>query len=122
MRVVLLHEPEEAEQPWLSTSREYVVLSVEEHHTGVAGYRIESDRSQGPALFRAPRFKIIDPSVPSCWIAHRLQGATVELAPPVFARAGFWEDYYNGDPRAVAEYRRIRDQLMIESTAGTVPE
>jgi hypothetical protein len=104
------------EQEWLRPDHEYVVFSIEEHHTMVAGYRIVSEQAGRPMLFEASHFTITDSSLPRSWVVLGLRGATVQAGPTCLSKAGFWEDYFDGNLAAVDEFIRVRDQIHTEST------
>jgi hypothetical protein len=37
------------------------------------------------------------------------------LAPPEWQRPGFWEDYFDAEPAAVAEYDRRRAEIIAQA-------
>jgi hypothetical protein len=115
MRVLVRDEFIETQAVWLRKGKEHVVLAIEQHHDGVAGYRIESEQAEKPMIFEAHQFKICDPKLPSTWVVLGLSGATVRLGPQAFGGEGFWEAYFEGDPKAVEAYGAARDQIMSES-------
>ncbi|MGW2636978.1 hypothetical protein [Streptomyces sp. NPDC001348] len=47
------------------------------------------------------------------WVAG-LENGQVTLAPKEWQRPGFWEDCFDGEPSAGAEYERLRAEVMSQ--------
>jgi hypothetical protein len=118
MRVVL--KPEVVESPsvrgWLKAEKQYLVLSVETTGTGASdnSYRIESEDINTPALFEADLFRLVDPRLPSCWIAVRQEGAPLQLMPASWAEGDYWKRFFDGEPAARREYMDATRKMVEE--------
>lgn len=100
---------------WLRTAKEYIVLAVEQHSGGVTGYRIASEDGEQPVVFEAALFDVSDGHLPSSWVVMSLQGATLELGPAEFGRAGFWEEVFDREPEALEVYQATKERILVES-------
>ena len=100
---------------WLRPETEYVVLAVEQHNSGTTGYRIASEDGGQPVVFQADLFAICDSRIPKSWLILGLQGATLELGPPEFGRAGFWEEVFDREPSSLETYASAKRRILEES-------
>lgn len=100
---------------WLVRGATYVVLSVEQYSSEELGYRVESEDSQQPVVFRAALFDAIDNRLPACWRVLSVVGVAIELGPAAFGEPGFWENLFDREPAALDSYRRARDEVMANS-------
>ena len=100
---------------WLRPETEYVVLAVEEYSGGTTGYRISGEDGGPPVLFQAALFAICDSRLPKSWSILGLQGATLELGPPEFARVGFWEEVFDHEPSALEMYASAKRRILEDS-------
>jgi hypothetical protein len=64
-----------------------------------------------PGLWDAAMFTVVNERMPNCWVAA-LNGGNLTLAPREWQRPGFWEDYFDAEPTAVAVYDRIRAEIL----------
>jgi hypothetical protein len=114
VRVVLRNES--AQKPdlkaWSRPGEEYVVLAIG-GAGGASQFRILGPQGS-PALFEASDFEITDPAVDPSWIVRRDASGSVELLPAEWARPGFWVDYFDDEPAAVADFRRAVRRMMPE--------
>ncbi len=84
-----------AEYPDLSPGQPYLVIGIE-----ADDYRLLNDRGQ-PYLYPHVLFLLIDATEPADW-ACELGGDGERYAyPPGLNAAGFFEDFFEGDPGAV---------------------
>jgi hypothetical protein len=67
-----------------------------------------------PGLWDAAMFTVVSSRMPTCWVAG-LEDGRLTLAPREWQRAGFWEDYFDAVPSAVAEYERLRAEILAEA-------
>lgn len=95
----------ETDSAWLRVGREYSVLAISVFGGRIL-LRIASDDAGVPALFQAEMFEVIDARLPSSWRAILDQSGGLDIGPAAWLRAGFWEDYFNNAPEAVAAYER----------------
>ncbi|MFC8256078.1 hypothetical protein [Streptomyces sp. NPDC056661] len=59
-------------------------------------------------------FTVVRERVPTCWVAG-LDDGRLTLAPPEWQRPGFWDDYFDDMPQAVAEYDRLRAEIVAQA-------
>lgn len=97
----------ETDSAWLRVGREYTVLAISAFGGRVL-LRIASDEAGVPALFQAEMFEVVDSRLPSSWRATLEQSGGLDIGPDAWLQAGFWEDYFNDAPEAVAIYERER--------------
>jgi hypothetical protein len=103
---------------WLRGEQEYVVLAIEPYASDALGYRIASDDNHTPALFPVTLFDVADPRLSKLWTVLAVSGPIIELGPVEFGAPDFWVKVFDGDDRAVAEYRSTRDRLLEEASAA----
>ncbi|ADI12450.1 hypothetical protein SBI_09332 [Streptomyces bingchenggensis BCW-1] len=66
-----------------------------------------------PGLWDAAMFTVVSGRLPACWVAGLADGL-LTLAPREWQRAGYWEDYFDGVPEAVAEYDRLKADILAQ--------
>ncbi|MFJ9914712.1 hypothetical protein [Actinacidiphila glaucinigra] len=66
---------------------------------------------ESPGLWDAAMFTVVSDRMPECWVAG-LEEGRLTLAPQEWQRLGFWEDYFDDVPAAVAEYERLRAEIL----------
>lgn len=82
---------------WVRIGNLYDVVEVY-NSGGSLRFRIV-DESGTPSLWPATMFRPEDPKLPGNWDCDLLDEA-LTLAPRPFLEPGFWEAYYDGDPKA----------------------
>lgn len=100
---------------WLLAEKTYVVLAIEQYSSNELGFRVVSEDSGQPVLFRASLFEIDDSSLPKCWRVLAIRAGMLNLGPPTFGDAGFWERYFDRDPATLDKYRCAKEQVMADS-------
>lgn len=88
----------------LTPGRAYQVLSVES-----GALRVVCDHSE-PILFPVGYFDILDRTVPENWICDGDPWDDGYLGPPEFGVVGFFEDYFDHKPDAIALFRAVMDR------------
>ncbi|MFC5251668.1 hypothetical protein [Streptomyces nigrescens] len=91
----------------ITTTADRSLLRLPEH-----GYN--RGRRESPGLWDAAMFTVVVDRVPNCWVAQ-LDDGRLTLAPPEWQRLGFWEEYFDDVPRAVAEYDRLRAKILAQA-------
>ncbi len=76
--------------------------------------RIVSDEGR-PFLFPRDAFQIVEPGEPSDWVTTTGADGERYAYPPVLGRAGFFEDYFENEPSAVAAFRTYLSALFRPS-------
>ncbi len=92
--------------PWLTLNREYLALSILMALRGPAKLRILADDNRTPILVDATMFAANSQPIPRSWVATIREGGVVELGPRAWLEHGFWERYFDGEPDAIAAFRR----------------
>lgn len=65
-----------------------------------------------PALFEPEMFEIVSSVIPPTWVATSQQPGYFELGPAAWARRGFWEEFFDGRPEAVACFEEERNKIL----------
>ena len=89
---------------WLSVGGVYQVLSIFISDCGPTEYRLIADDGNTPAIYEASQFKIINDTLPLNWVVTYEDKSYFELAPKSWSEAGFWEDYFDGEPLAIEKF------------------
>jgi hypothetical protein len=104
--------------PWLTIGQEYSVLSVVASPDRGVSFRLEGD-APGPGLWDSRLFEIVTGHVPAGWTAGLSEGGVLTLAPSRWQRPGFWEDYFDGVPEAVAAFEDEAEAILAQEADGT---
>jgi len=94
------------ESCWLTIGKIYDVLEVS--FDGEWLLRLMGDGPNGVALFQLEIFEVVDPHIPPNWIATWGNNRTFCLSPRPWTDTGFWERYYDRDPKAVQTFEEER--------------
>lgn len=105
--------------PWLTVGRIYTVLAIGVDDSGVK-FRIIGDDGQTPGLHKAIQFDLVSGDIPASWVVSYVPEKLMELGPAAWAKAGFWEDYFDNDPAARTifdtEVREIMEPIQDHHT------
>jgi len=93
----------------LSPGLSYVVIGIE-----ADDFRILNDQGR-PYLYPSRLFKIIDSSKPRDWITGRGEEGESYAYPQPLNAAGFFEDFFDAKPKAVATFWRIVNQRLVSA-------
>jgi hypothetical protein len=100
--------------PLLTIGREYQVLSV----IAEPGHRILlqliDDQGDSPSIWDARLFSTTSTRIPQLWGVRIDANGVLTLAPTTWLRDGFWDAYFDGDARAVAEFQSALSTLQAE--------
>lgn len=91
-----------ADSPWLRVGGEYAVLTVMAEPERRPLLRVLHEG--GPSLWDSGMFETVDDRLPDSWVARVRDGGIVEFGPARWLEPGFWEAYFDDDPRAVTSY------------------
>ncbi|MET8955693.1 hypothetical protein ACWEO4_37765 [Streptomyces sp. NPDC004393] len=106
------------DHPSIEVGREYPVLEVV-----TSGDRVllRIPNKDGPlpdgshfvsdGMWHASMFTVVSGRMPSCWVANLVEGR-LTFAPSEWQRPGFWDEYFDDVPDAVADYRRLRAEIL----------
>ena len=110
MIVTLRREHEE--YPDLTPGEHYVVIGVE-----AGDFRLLNDQGR-PYLYPHTLFEVVDPREPSDWITEVGEDGERYAYPLPLNSSGFFEDFFDGEDKAVATFWRIvNQQLTIAAEA-----
>ena len=94
----------------LTPDQPYVVIGIEGDYL-----RILNDAGR-PYLYPPSLFKVIDAYEPRDWLREQGEDGERYAYPPPLNDAGFFEDFFDGQPKAVRTFWRIVNQRL--ATAG----
>jgi hypothetical protein len=95
----------------LKPEQPYVVIGIEADE-----YRILNDHGR-PYLYSASLFEIVDPREPEDWIAELGEEGERYAYPQPLNESGFFEDFFDGKPEAVATFWRVVNQRLAGARA-----
>jgi hypothetical protein len=94
----------------LTLNNVYQVIGLEADE-----YRIINDEGQ-PYLYPPDIFTVVDPTEPDDWITAYGEDGERYAYPPELHHVGFFEDYFDDDPEAIAIFRQyLAKQRMLRS-------
>ena len=96
----------------LTPGRDYAVIGIE-----ADDYRLLNDLGE-PTLFPPNAFDIIDSREPADWISELGDDGERYAYPVPLNRVGFFEDYFDHDPAAIATFWQRVNQQMNLADAG----
>jgi len=96
----------DARYPDLTPGQPYVVLGIE-----ADAFRILSDQGR-PYLYPAEIFTIIDAREPDDWVNEHGTDNERYAYPSPLNDCGFFEDYFDGKPEAVATFWRVMNRRL----------
>lgn len=101
----------------LTHGHDYAVLEISARFIKAASFRIEFIESElrQSALFDSRAFTVISHTLPPTWKYFQLESGSFSLCPESWNAPGFWEAYYDGDPRAIAVYEDERAAILSHS-------
>jgi len=67
-----------------------------------------------PALFEPEMFEVVSSAIPNVWVITSPKSGWLSLAPEAWSRPGFWEEFYDREPSAMACFEEYR-KLIVES-------
>jgi len=95
----------------LAPDRPYVVIGIEANDL-----RILNDQGR-PFLYPARLFKIVDRREPGDWVSEVGEEGERYAYPPVLNTTGFFEDFFDGDKRAVRTFWRVVNEQLAAAAA-----
>ncbi len=96
--------------PDLTPDQPYVVLGIE-----ADDLRILNDQGQ-PYLYPREIFTVVDAREPGDWVSEHGEDQERYAYPPALHPSGFFEDFFDGKPEAVATFWRVMNRRL--STAA----
>ena len=100
---------------FLTPNKEYIVLAIEiqESEFSFISYRILPDKGC-PILVASDQMIISCSKLSSTWRIKQESLDYYTLQPEKWSRDGFWEDYYNDDPKAVQNFKIEKEKIFAE--------
>ncbi|HYX23237.1 MAG TPA: hypothetical protein VFC23_03720 [Thermoanaerobaculia bacterium] len=92
--------------PDLTPGQPYVVLGIE-----ASDLRILNDQGR-PYLYPGEIFTVVDPREPDDWVNEFGEDNERYAYPPPLNDCGFFEDYFDGKPEAVATFWRVMNRRL----------
>ena len=108
-----------ADSAWVRVGHEYVVLTLLIDAGGQVKARILAE-DQTPSYWAAEMFETSDESLPLNWVGRLGPEGLLEFAPRAWLRRGFWEDYFDGDADARAQYERELSVILGDETSESL--
>lgn len=99
---------------WLTTGKEYRVLSIHMQHGLPLKFQIIGDDEITPAYHVADQFEIVSNFIPSTWVVDFEPESYFKLSPKEWCKPGFWEDYFDGISEAVTLFHSENEKLIQE--------
>src|SRR5947209_3590867 len=96
----------------LTPGRKYVVIGVDHE-----SYRIVDNKGE-PILFPKKGFRILEDAIPEGWVWNRYGDDEYYADPPELAKPGFYEDFFDGKPEAVEQFREYLRKAGLNSNSG----
>jgi len=96
--------------PDLTPDQPYLVLGIE-----ADDFRILNDQGR-PYLYPSELFMFVDPREPADWVSEIGEDNERYAYPPPLNTCGFFEDYFDGKPEAIATFWRVMNRRL--STAA----
>jgi hypothetical protein len=106
--IVKLHQ-QDPRYSDLTPDQPYVVLGIEANDL-----RILNDQGR-PYLYPHEMFSIVDPREPGDWVSEIGEDNERYAYPPPLNHSGFFEDYFEGKPEAVATFWRVMNRRLSDA-------
>lgn len=95
-----------ARYPDLTPKQPYVVIGIE-----ADDLRVLNDHGR-PYLYPPRLFEVVDPREPADWVKEFGEDGERYAYPPLLNHSGFFEDFFDGKPEAVATFWRVVNQRL----------
>ena len=92
--------------PDLTPGHQYVVIGIE-----ADDFRILNDKGR-PYLYPRHLFETVVPREPADWLTEYGEDGERYAYPPLLNHCGFFEDFFDGKPDAVATFWRVVNQRL----------
>jgi len=103
--IVRLRE-RDSRYPDLTPDQPYVVLGIE-----ADDLRILNDQGR-PYLYPHGLFTVVDAREPDDWVSEHGDDSERYAYPPPLNDSGFFEDFFDGKPEAVATFWRVMNRRL----------
>jgi hypothetical protein len=99
----------DSQYPDLTPGQPYLVLGIE-----ADDFRVLNDQGR-PYLYPREIFTIIDACEPDDWVKELGEDNERYAYPPPLNSVGFFEDYFDGKPEAVATFWRVMSRRLSDA-------
>lgn len=65
-----------------------------------------------PALYQPEMFEVVSSIIPSTWVITSPKPGCFSLQPEAWTRPGFWEEFYDRKPEAIACFQEERQKIV----------
>jgi len=103
VRLIKKHE----NYPDLTYGEYYVVIGIE-----ADDFRLLNDLGR-PYLYPHQIFEVVNSQIPSDWITETGEDGEKYAYPSLLNREGFFEDFFDGEEKAVITFWRVVNQQLI---------
>ena len=103
---VIYKTPEAGRNHRLTLNRKYPVVGLDDEH-----FRVINDNHE-PILYPREIFEVADPLIPSNWRKNEFEEGAFYIDPPECSEPGFYEDYFDDDPKAIATFNSVFQDLI----------
>jgi len=93
----------------LTPGQQYGVIGIE-----ADDYRLLNDAGR-PYLYPAAAFEVVEARQPADWIAETGEDGERYAYPPELNTPGFFEDFFDDDPAAVATFWRAVNARLVQA-------
>ena len=97
---------------WLSVGRIYHVLSMNMDDGLPIKFQLIGNDGQTPAYHDANQFEVVTNNIPDGWVIDFVSNSHLRLSPKAWSAPGFWEDYFDGMPEAVALFNSEKESII----------
>jgi hypothetical protein len=95
---------------WVKTGGIYHVLSIW-IEPGQTKLRMVAEEPT-PALFELEMFEVVSSVIPANWVVVSPKPGHLSLAPAAWSVSGFWENFFDYEPKAVASFEEHRAKII----------
>lgn len=99
--------------PDLTPGQSYAVIGIE-----ADDFRLLNDCGQ-PYLYPHQLFDVVDPYEPEDWVTEVGEDGERYAYPPPLNACGFFEDFFDAKPEAVATFWQVVNQRLATARAST---
>ena len=99
--------------PDLTPGQRYAVIGIE-----ADDFRLLNDRGT-PYLYPHQLFDVVDPHEPEDWVTEVGEDGERYAYPPPLNTCGFFEDFFDAKPEAVATFWQVVNQRLATARVST---
>ena len=103
---------------WFNDGERLPVLAIMLMPSGGPKFLLWSKKQLSIGLFPVIEFDVVDPTLPTQWVAKTGLNGQVELSPREWQIDGFWERYHDEDPEALKIFQQCWEALVGEMPVG----